>query len=95
MIKRSCFFALAIALLPVGVASAQQFPVMDAVANTVIQKYQAASCEELWVRKGEPKSEKEMEALQLLRDNPEMRTAFINKVAGTIVNRMFDCGMIP
>jgi hypothetical protein len=95
MIKRSCFFALVVGLLSVGIASAQEFPVMDMVADTVIQRYQTASCEELWVRKGEPKSEKEMEALQLLRDNPQMRTAFINKVAGTIVNKMFECGMIP
>ena len=33
--------------------------------------------------------------MQILRGNPQMRTAFINKVAPPIVNKMFECGMIP
>jgi hypothetical protein len=31
----------------------------------------------------------------LLKSDPQLRTAFMNKVAGPISNKMFDCGMIP
>jgi len=69
--------------------------ILDMVANKVIGKYQSASCEQLWQQKGEPKSQEEQRAVQFLRDDPQARTAFINKVAGPIVNKMFECGMIP
>ena len=29
------------------------------------------------------------------KSDPQMRTAFINKVAAPIANKMFECGMIP
>jgi hypothetical protein len=31
----------------------------------------------------------------LLQSDPQPRTAFLNKVAGPISNKMFECGMIP
>jgi len=31
----------------------------------------------------------------MLRGDPQMRTLFINKVAAPVVNKMFECGMIP
>ena len=34
-------------------------------------------------------------AFEQLHKDPEMRKAFIDKVAAPIVNKMFDCGMIP
>jgi hypothetical protein len=37
----------------------------------------------------------EQEAVQLLRATPQMRAAFIDKVAAPIANKMFECGMIP
>ncbi|QKV56032.1 MAG: hypothetical protein HT580_01215 [Dechloromonas sp.] len=75
-------------------AAHAQYPILDAVANRVIEKYQTASCEELWEKKGAPKSPKNC-ALEFLRQDPQARTIFIDKVAGTIVNKMFSCGMIP
>ena len=45
----------AVTLIVAGVAYAQ-YPIMDAVANKVVQKYQSASCEQLWEKKGQPKS---------------------------------------
>jgi len=68
---------------------------MDAIATKVIQKYQQSSCEQLWKQKSEPKSPKEQEALQVLRNDPQIRSAFINKVAAPIANKMFECGLIP
>ena len=94
MTKR--FLAAPLALLLFGsIAAAQQYPIMDAIADKVIQKYQQASCEQLWQQKGKPKSEREDEAVRILRNDPQMRAAFINKVAGPIANKMFECGMIP
>jgi len=95
MIKRVCLSVSAIALFLAGVAFAQQYPILDKVAGKVVQKYQSATCEELWQKKGEPKSEKEQEVIQLLRNDPQMRQAFIDKVAAPIANKMFECGMIP
>jgi hypothetical protein len=94
--KRTFLCALILALLYLGGASGQ-FPVMDAVANGVIQKYQSSTCEQVWIKKSEktPPSPKEKEAIEVLKSNPQMRTAFINKIAAPIANKMFDCGMIP
>jgi hypothetical protein len=30
-----------------------------------------------------------------MRNDPERRAAFINKVAAPIANKMFECGMLP
>ncbi len=87
------------AVMFAGVALAQQYPIMERVADKVIQKYQASTCEQLAQEraeaKGKPKSAQEQRAVQLLREDPNMRTAFLNKVAGPIANKMFECGMIP
>ena len=77
----------------------QQYPVMDAIANKLIQKYQNSTCEQLWQEKaqgqGKPKSAQEQEAIKILRNDPQMRAAFINKIAAPVANKMFECGMIP
>ena len=86
------------ALTLAGVALAQ-YPIMDMVANKVIQKYQNATCEQLWQERaegqGKPKPAEEQRAVEILRQDPSMRTAFLNKVAAPIANKMFECGMIP
>jgi len=83
------------ASVAVGIAIAQQFPLLDMVAGKVVQKYQQSSCEELWAKKGQPKSPEEQRVIGMLRNDPAMRTEFINRVAGPIANKMFECGMIP
>ena len=87
-------FAAAAALAMAGLAAADT-PLMNMVADKVIQKYQSASCEQLWAQKAQPKSEQEQRLIGLLKSDPQLRTAFMNKVAGPIANTMFDCGMIP
>ncbi len=82
------------ACLVAGIAYAQ-YPILDMVASKVVQKYQSSSCEQLWERKGAPKSEEQQRVIGLLRNDPQMRTAFINQVAAPIANKMFECGMIP
>ncbi len=44
-----------VASLAAGIAYAQ-YPILDMVAGKVVQKYQSSSCEQLWQKKGEPKS---------------------------------------
>ena len=74
-----------------------QYPILDMVANKVIQKYQTSTCEQLWVKKSQkaPPSAEEQRILEFLRNDPQMRAVFINKVAAPIANKMFECGMIP
>jgi hypothetical protein len=101
MFKKIAFASLvtsAIALLCAAV-NAQQFPIMDKIADKVIQKYQQATCEQLWqerAQKGKaPKPQMEQQSLGMLKSDAQMRAAFINKVAAPIANKMFECGMIP
>ncbi len=96
MIKRSYLFALVLGLLYVSVANAQ-YPILDAIANKVAQKYQQSSCEQLWQQKAQkkPQTPQEQEAMQMLRNDPKMRAAFVNIVAAPVVNKMIECGMIP
>jgi hypothetical protein len=87
------------ALLFAGAASAQEFPVVDKIAQKLIAKYQNATCEQLWQEKaqgqGKPRSQKEQEAITILQGNPQMQQALFSQVATPIVTKMFQCGMIP
>ncbi len=87
--------SMASVLILAALASAQDYPIMNRVADKVIQKYQNSTCEQLWQERGQPKPPMEQELVQLLQGDPQMRAAFINKVAAPIANRMFECGMIP
>jgi hypothetical protein len=94
--KRTVLFILA-ALLYVAVGAAQQYPILDKVADKVIAKYQSSTCEQLWQKKSAktPPSAEEQKVIQLLKSDPQMREVFINKIAAPIANKMFECGMIP
>ncbi len=78
---------------------AGKYPLMEGIAQKVIQKYQTSSCEQLQAEKQQPPDPKQAQmkakAFEQLHKDPEMRKAFIDKVAAPIVNKMFDCGMIP
>lgn len=96
--KRKLWF---LAMIGTGVAAGiatsivqAQYPIVDMVAGQVVQKYQAASCEQLWQNRGKH-NPKEQELVQLLRSNPGAKQEFFNKVAAPVVSKMFDCGMIP
>ena len=97
-IASASFFTLAIALMCAAV-NAQDHPILDRIAEKVVQKYQQATCEQLWQERAEkgkaPKPQMEQEALQMLKSDAQLRAAFINKVAAPIANKMFECGMIP
>jgi hypothetical protein len=74
-----------------------QHPILDQVANKVIQKYQTSTCQQLLAERAQkaPPSPQEQKAIQFLKSDPQMRALFLNKVAAPIANKMFECGMIP
>jgi hypothetical protein len=98
MARRLGWLAIVLVALA-GTSAIAQYPVLDMVADKVVQKYQGSSCEQLWQERAhknsQPKSEREQQAVQLLHDDPQMRAAFIDKVAAPIANKLFECGMIP
>jgi hypothetical protein len=82
------------ALVVAGAASAQGM-LLDLAADKVIKKYQTATCDELKAQKKDPLTDKEKEAIEFLRNDSQARIFFINKIAAPVLNKMFDCGMIP
>ena len=100
MMRRAALVICVSLLLHVGLARAQEsFPIMEQVAQKVIEKYQTSSCQTLAQQKKQPptgeKAQIEQRALQILRTDPQMRTEFLNRVAAPIANKLFECGMIP
>ncbi len=84
-------------LRPNGAQAQGQYPIMDDIANRIIAKYQNSTCEQLWEKRSQhaPPSPEEQRAIGILRGDPQMRAAFIQKIAPPIANKMFDCAMIP
>jgi outer membrane lipoprotein-sorting protein len=84
---------------PSGSAQQSEYPMMEKVAQKVIEKYQSSSCEDLKTQKQQPPDPQQAAMKQkivgLLKNDPKMREQFLNKVAGPIANKMFECGMVP
>lgn len=98
MTKRLGLFVFLPAVLFVAVAGAQQFPLLDQVADKVVQKYKTSTCEQLWEKKAQPKqppTAEEQKVIAVLKSDPAMRAEFINRIAAPIANKMFECGLIP
>jgi uncharacterized protein YifE (UPF0438 family) len=74
---------------------AAQDMLLDFAADKVINKYQTATCEQLKAQKDEPRTDREKMAIEFLRNDSQARVAFIDKVAAPILNKMFECGLIP
>ena len=88
------------ALLHAGPASAQgstQYPMLDKVSENVIQKYKTTPCAQLAQRSQNPppKSPIEQRAVEMLGADPKLRAEFFRRVGGAILNKMFECGLIP
>jgi hypothetical protein len=90
-----------IGLLCLGVADvhAQQYPLLDRVAEKVVGKYQASSCAQLAEERGHRptgrREEMEERVIRMLHEDAGMRQEFINRVAAPIANKLFECGLIP
>jgi len=77
----------------------ESYPLMEQVAQRVIQHYQTSSCQALELERSQPptvqKAQMEQRAMQVLQNDPQMRMEFLNRVAAPIANKLFECGMIP
>jgi hypothetical protein len=93
--KKSFGAAISLSALVIAGAVAAQGMLVDAAADKVIAKYQAASCDQLKAQKSDPPTEKEKIALDLLRDDTKARVAFVDKIAAPVLNKMFECSLIP
>ncbi len=52
-------------------------------------------CHQLKAQKNDLPTEKEKLAINFLRNDSQARVAFINKIAAPVLNKMFECGLIP
>jgi hypothetical protein len=100
MYKKLALFLLAgLTCLCVAGARAQQYPLLDRVAEKVVQKYQTSSCQQIAEeRANKPtgrREEMEERVVRALHEDPRMRQEFINRVAAPIANKLFECGLIP
>jgi len=77
----------------------QQYPIADKVADKIIAKYQTSTCEQLKEKKqqghGGQDEQMQTKVLELLKNDKAMREHFLNRIAGPVVNKMFECGMVP
>jgi hypothetical protein len=85
--------------VPSANAQQSQYSILDKVAQKVIDKYQASSCEDLkWQKQQQPdpqQAAKKQKVVGMLKSDPKMREHFLNKAAAPIANKMVECGMIP
>jgi hypothetical protein len=99
MKKQLLLLAAVSLLLCAELAVAQQYPMLDKIAARVVQKYQGASCEQLWKERAagrnKAKPQEEQHLVQFLREDAGARAEFFRKVSDPIVTKMFECGMIP
>jgi hypothetical protein len=101
MIVRA-FLAVVITALLVQPASAQlrqqiKNKVVDDVANQIVAQIENDSCPqfEAMLKQGKSGSSNSSKAGGMMKSDPAMRQRFVDKVAGPLVNKMIDCGLLP
>jgi dephospho-CoA kinase len=105
MMKRLYFALLLTGCLLISLSqrsrgqASSQYPIADKIADKIIHDYQTSSCQQLAEKKKQPptaqKEEMEQKAIAALKKDPQMRKHFLDRIAGPVVNKMFECGMIP
>ncbi len=68
---------------------------LNYAADKVIHKFLTSTCEELKAKESQPPSEKEKTAVEFLHDDLQAQKAFIDMIAAPVMNKMFECGLIP
>src|ERR1700722_14674969 len=104
-ISRPCALIALLVLIasaPSAVPQQSQYPILDKLAQKVIQKCQTPSCADSKAKKEAPKpaepadqAQMKQKVVTMLRNDPEMRAHFLDMIAGPIANKMFECGMVP
>ena len=67
MLSRSTVFAILAAFTAVSV-SGSQYPMLDMIAQKVIQRYESSTCEQLWEARGKPKTAEQQNMIQILQE---------------------------
>ena len=100
--RRTGIFAVSVGLFCLGITGAQaqgNYPIMDWIAQRVVQKYQTSSCEQLAAQRAPAIGGNAEPDGAAGRPNaapkPAKCEAFLNRMAGPIANKLFECGMIP
>ena len=102
--RTSALIALLVLIASAPSASTQQsqYPILDKMAQRVIEKYRTTSCADLKAKKEAPKpaepgdqAQMKQKIVMMLHNDPKMRAHFLNMIAGPIANKMFECGMVP
>ena len=74
-------------------------PILDKIADKVVQKYKTSSCEQLAAERAHKRTgqreEMEEKFVKLLHEDSQMRQEFLNRVAAPIANKLFECDLIP
>jgi hypothetical protein len=98
-VNKSSLIVAAITATVAATMARADYPIVDKIAERVIQKYQTSSCQQLAAEKaakqGQPKPAMEQRVIQTLHQDAAARTEFFNKVSAPIVSKLFECGMIP
>jgi hypothetical protein len=92
---RAVLIVLAVIVIVAAGGWLSRGTVLNAAADEVIKKFQAATCEQLKAQKDEPPSMMKKAAVWLLHAEPQARVAFIDKIAAPVLNKMIECGMAP
>ena len=95
-LRNTCLLLLGVSCLGCAGAWAQpQHPIIDAMAQKVIEKFQSSSCEQLANQRAQQQPPEQQRVVEFLRSHPQLRAAFLDRVAAPIANKMFECGLIP
>ena len=90
---------MSLLLLTSASQGATGYPMADAIAAKVVQKYNTATCADLAAERTATASAQKKalkdRAGDVLRTNTAMRAEFVNKVGPTIINKMIVCGFLP
>ncbi len=93
--RKSIGTAAFVSALFVASGALAQGMLLDYAADKVIKKFTTSTCDELKVMKGEPPSDKQKMAVEFLRNDAQARKTFIDKIAPVVMNKLFECGLIP
>ena len=96
--KKFKWFAAGILATLVCNVAYSQFLAMDIVSDKVIGKFERATCQTLWEERAQGPNrqltEQEQRAVQVLREDPQIRADFFNRISAPVLNKLFQCGMI-
>ncbi len=93
--SKTGWIVVGILVVVVGGGWASRGKAVDLVADEAIKKFQSASCEQLKAQKDEPPTMMKKVALSVLQGDEKVRVAFIDRIAGPVLNKMIECGMAP